>query len=91
MKILYSLKDTNYLKNKRTVLYSIDTNSKTSLHIQLYKAIKEEILSQLQVGDKLPSIRKLSTQYNLSKTTVESAYSQLYAEGFIESKPKSGY
>jgi len=91
MKFVYSIKDTNYLKNKRTVLYSIDTNSKTSLHIQLYKAVKEEILSQLQVGDKLPSIRKLSTQYNLSKTTVESAYSQLYAEGFIESKPKSGY
>ena len=91
MKIMYSIKDTNYLKNKRTVLYSIDTNSKIPLHIQLYKDIKEKILSQLRVGDKLPSIRKLSTQYNLSKTTVESAYSQLYAEGFIESKPKSGY
>lgn len=91
MKIVYSIKDTNYSNSKRTVLYNIDTNSKISLHIQLYKAIKEEILSQLQVGDKLPSIRKLSTQYNLSKTTVESAYSQLYAEGFIESKPKSGY
>ncbi|RUM69832.1 MAG: PLP-dependent aminotransferase family protein, partial [Sulfurovum sp.] len=41
--------------------------------------------------DKLPSIRKIATLYNLSKTTVESAYSQLYAEGYVESRAKSGY
>ena len=70
MKILYSLKDTNYLKNKRTVLYSIDTNSKTSLHIQLYKAIKEEILSQLQVGDKLPSIAIKFHKQTKSRTRI---------------------
>ena len=88
---MYLLKDTKYLKSKRTVLYKLNTNLNIPLHIQLYKAIKEEILSELQVGAKLPSIRKLVSQYNLSKTTVESAYSQLYAEGFIESKPRSGY
>jgi len=91
MKILYSLKDTNYSKNKRSVLYTLNQNSRIPLHIQLYNALKEDILSKLQAGDKLPSIRKLATLYNISKTTVESAYSQLYAEGFIESKPKSGY
>lgn len=49
------------------------------------------IYTNYQAGEKLPSIRKVSTLYNLSKTTVESAYSQLYAEGYIESRPKSGY
>ena len=33
----------------------------------------------------------MASNYNLSKTTVESAYSQLLAEGYIESYPKSCY
>ncbi len=72
-------------------MYILDANSKTPLHIQLYQAIKEDIVTNYQVGDKLPSIRKVATLYNLSKNTVESAYSQLYAEGYVESRAKSGY
>jgi len=72
-------------------MYLLDEKSKKPLHIQLYEAMKEDIISNHTIGDKLPSIRKVATRYNLSKTTVESAYSQLYAEGYIESRPKSGY
>ena len=72
-------------------MYFLDSSSKKPLHIQLYEAMKEEIIRDYKVGDKLPSIRKVATLYNLSKTTVESALSQLYAEGYIESRPKSGY
>ena len=72
-------------------MYIIDPKSKISLHLQLYQQMKEEIITSLKVGDKLSSIRKVATLYNLSKTTVESAYSQLYAEGYIVSRPKSGY
>lgn len=72
-------------------MYLIDTKSKTPLHIQLYKEMKAEIQSVKKVGDKLPSIRKVASEYNLSKTTVESAYAQLFAEGYVESRPKSGY
>ena len=72
-------------------MYILDAKSKTPLHIQLYQAIKEDIVSNYQVGDKLLSIRKVATLYNLSKNTVESAYSQLYAEGYVESRAKSGY
>ena len=72
-------------------MYILDVKSKTPLHIQLYQAIKEDIITNYQVGDKLPSIRKVATLYNLSKNTVESAYSQLYAEGYVESRAKSGY
>ncbi|WP_428739072.1 PLP-dependent aminotransferase family protein [Sulfurimonas sp.] len=72
-------------------MYTIDQNSKTPLHIQLYEALKNDIVQNLKVGEKLPSIRKLSSTYNLSKNTVESAFRQLYVEGFIESYPKSGY
>ena len=72
-------------------MYHLDPDAPTPLHIQLYEAIKEEITARNRVGDKLPSIRRLATLYNLSKTTVEAAYSQLYAEGYIESRPRSGY
>lgn len=72
-------------------MYTIDQNLKTPLHVQLYEALKDDIIENLHVGEKLPSIRKLSSTYNLSKNTVESAFRQLYVEGFIESYPKSGY
>jgi len=72
-------------------MYIIDQNSKIPLHIQLYNELKSDIISNLKIGDKINSIRKTSTLYNVSKNTVETAYSQLVAEGFIDSYPKSGY
>ncbi|WP_419767062.1 PLP-dependent aminotransferase family protein [Arcobacter sp.] len=72
-------------------MYFIDKNNKTPLHIQLYEEIKKEVIHNLKVGDKLQSIRKVAIIYNLSKTSVEGAYSQLVAEGYIDSYPKSGY
>jgi GntR family transcriptional regulator/MocR family aminotransferase len=78
-------------KIKGTVIYILNENIQKPLHLQLFEALKEEILTKREIGDKLPSIRKLASEHNISKTTVASAYSQLYAEGFIESKPKRGY
>ncbi len=69
-----------------------DKNSKKALYIQLYEYIKSEITSGLLKPDsKLPSIREASSSLNLSKTTIENAYSQLVAEGYIENSPKRGY
>ncbi len=72
-------------------MYIIDEKSTTPLHIQLYTALKNDIINHYTVGQKLPSIRKIATAYNLSKNTVQSSYNQLYAEGYIESRPKRGY
>lgn len=72
-------------------MYRLNEDAKKPLHIQLYEAMKKDILSNYTIGEKLPSIRKVATLYNLSKNTVESAYSQLYAEGYCDSRPKSGY
>jgi GntR family transcriptional regulator/MocR family aminotransferase len=72
-------------------MYHIDQNSKTPLHIQLFEKLKEDVLTNYKIGEKLSSIRKIANTYNLSKNTVESAYSQLVAEGYIDSIPKSGY
>jgi len=72
-------------------MYHINQNSKIALHIQLFESLKQDIIDNYKIDDKLPSIRKVMTMYNLSKNTVESAYSQLVVEGYIDSIPKSGY
>jgi len=72
-------------------MYHIEQNSKKPLHIQLFEQLKEDILNNYEINEKLPSIRKIATMYNLSKNTVEAAYSQLVVEGYIDSIPKSGY
>ena len=72
-------------------MYILDKEAKKPLYIQLYDAIKHEISTTFRAGTKLPSVRKIAMEYKISKTTVELAYQQLYAEGYIESIPKSGY
>lgn len=62
------------------------------LYLQLYNQIKAEIDNgALKQGEKLPSIRNLSYDSKVSKTTVQTAYDQLAVEGYIENKPKRGY
>lgn len=67
-------------------------SSAIPLYIQLYEYLKKEIISGVLKKDtKLPSIRHLAEYLNLSRTTVEAAYQQLVAEGYIFSKPQAGY
>ena len=62
------------------------------LYIQLYMYYRDRIISgNMKYGDKLPSIRKCSAEFNISKMTVESAYMQLCAEGYVFPKSQSGY
>lgn len=51
---------------------------------QYYRSLIEE--KKLEAGAKLPSIRTCSIQLNLSRTTVETAYLMLAAEGYIGGK-----
>ena len=67
-------------------------NEELPRYLRVYQYYKELIMSgQLQAGIKLPSIRKASAQLQVSRTTMESAYMLLAAEGYIISKPQSGY
>jgi len=45
----------------------------------------------LRIGDKLPSVRTLAEDYNISMGTAFQAYYHLEGKGLIESRPKSGY
>ena len=70
----------------------IENSLSIPLYIQLYRHIKGEILDgNLSVGEKLPSLRNISKDSGLSVTTTGQAYEQLLTEGYIKSKPQSGY
>lgn len=72
--------------------YVLLPNDKTPLYEQLYRALKEDILAgAIAGGEKLPSKRTLAEHLNISRVTVENAYNQLLAEGYIASRPRSGY
>ena len=72
--------------------YVLSPGGKTPLYEQLYRAMKEDILSgTIAGGEKLPSKRTLAEHLNISRITVEKAYDQLLAEGYIFSRPRSGY
>ena len=61
------------------------------LHARVQRAIRQLILDgALEVGKPLPASRALAKSLGLSRDTVESAYSQLHAEGFIERRVGSG-
>jgi GntR family transcriptional regulator / MocR family aminotransferase len=70
----------------------INNESNVPIYMQIYEQIKEKIITgQIPGGSKLPSIRTFSVTLNVSRNTVESAYLQLSTEGYIESKPGSGF
>ncbi|MBO5458697.1 MAG: PLP-dependent aminotransferase family protein [Lachnospira sp.] len=72
--------------------YSFENTGSDSLYEHLYKCIKEDILSGRLLPDyKLPSKRSFAKNLGISTITVENAYSQLMAEGYIYSMPKRGY
>ena len=61
------------------------------LHARVQRAIRQLILDGLlDAGRPLPASRALAQSLGVSRDTVESAYSQLHAEGFIERRVGSG-
>lgn len=70
----------------------IDRNNKIPLYRQIYMSVRNSIENgSLKKGSKLPSIRRLSSDLDVSKITITTAYDQLCSEGYIINKPQSGY
>lgn len=62
------------------------------LYDQLYRHIAGAIRSgALSPGARLPSKRRMCALAGVSMSTVETAYSLLAAEGYVLSRPRSGY
>ena len=72
--------------------YSFENIDGNSMYEYLYRCIKQDILQRkLKAGEKLPSKRAFAKNLGVSTITVESAYAQLVAEGYLYSLPKRGY
>ena len=76
----------------RPITLQLQPESSQPLYIQLYEYLKAEIAAGgIAAGEKLPSLRKIARDLGISVTTAEMAYSQLLVEGYVESRPQSGY
>jgi len=72
--------------------YSFEDTHGKPKYEHLYTCIKGDILSgALEENRRLPSKRMLAEHLGLSVVTVETAYAQLLAEGYIYSRPRSGF
>ena len=84
----------NLLPKEVTIMLTYDLKKAPGvpLYEALYRCIRSDILDgTLPAGEKLPSKRALAQNLEVSKITVEAAYSQLLAEGYIRSREKVGY
>ena len=74
------------------ITYNLMNSGSDSLYAYLCKSIKRDILhGTLKPGERLPSKRAFASNLGVSVVTVENAYAQLIAEGYIYSIPKRGF
>ncbi len=72
--------------------YPIEARGELPLYEYLYRCIRRDILDgTLAADERLPSKRKLAEHLRLSVITVEGAYRQLEAEGYLYTLPRRGF
>lgn len=72
--------------------YDITQRGELARYDYLYRCIKGDILSgRLAAGEKLPSKRNLARHLQVAVVTVENAYAQLAAEGYLTTAERRGY
>lgn len=72
--------------------YSVDKTGADPAYMQLYRQLREDILSgALAAGSRLPSKRLLAGELSVSVITVEHAYALLVDEGYARSRQRSGF
>ena len=70
----------------------LDRQSGVPLYEQIYMYIKSNIeTGALAAGSRLPSVRALAGEIGVSKITVEQAYVQLAAEGYLKAHDRAPY
>ena len=72
--------------------FTLDSGRKTPLYQQLYDSLVSQIRAgALPAGTKLPGKRTLAAQLAVGVNTVDTAYQMLAAEGYLESRERSGF
>lgn len=80
------------MRSMRELWIDLDPDSSKALYEQMYDKIRTMIADgKLLPGEKLPSTRFMAQSLSVSRSTVEVAYEQLTAEGYLESRPRAGY
>lgn len=70
----------------------LDSKRGCPLYEQIYEFIRDEIQDgKILAGEKLPSTRVLAMHLGVSRSTIDIAYEQLLAEGYVISQPYRGY
>ena len=79
-------------KGHNMLTYSFENVGSVSLYEYLYRCIRDDILAgRLAPDEKLPSKRTFAAHLGVSVITVETAYAQLIAEGYLYSRPRCGF
>lgn len=72
--------------------YNMTDRAGASLYEHLYRCIRRDIETGVITEDeRLPSKRSLAKHLGVSLITIEGAYSQLIAEGYLRSEQRRGY
>lgn len=72
-------------------MIQIVTGDARPIFKQIVDGIRMQIMTgEMQVGDKLPSVRGLSMQLVVNTNTVAKAYAELLAQGLVESRKGLG-
>lgn len=73
-------------------MIALDFDSPEPLYQQIYRSIRDDITARtIPAGTKLTAIRRLADDLHVARNTVEGAYLQLATEGYVASRPGSGY
>lgn len=66
-------------------MFNIDQRSSTPIYQQLVQEVKEALLrGVLQPGDRLPSVRDLSSRLTINPNTIQKSYQELERQKVIE-------
>lgn len=72
--------------------YDLQNRGQLPLYQYVYQCIRQDIATGvLSPGEKLPAKRAFAEHLGVSVMTVEGAYDQLCAEGYLEARPRQGY
>ena len=78
------------MMNELTI--NLEAASGQPLYEQIYEYLKIEIQrGNISLEEKLPSTRALANHLQVSRSTIDLAYEQLVAEGYIHAVPCKGY
>ncbi len=76
----------------KEALFHLDAIEGVGLQAQVREMLVSAILSRrLQPGEAVPSSRAMADQLSVSRNTITLAYQALVADGYLESRDRSGY